>query len=109
MLFSDDLNFYGLYISISNSKERNEKRVGRISNEKKAKSSFQLLKKDLRAFKRTNLLSKDEENQSVVRWAPNGIGFIVINEDTFSREILPKYFKHSNYSSFVRQVNFDLT
>jgi hypothetical protein len=40
----------------------------------------------------------------VVRWAPNGIGFIVLNEDVFSKDVLPRYFKHSNYSSFVRQV-----
>jgi hypothetical protein len=32
------------------------------------------------------------------------VGFIIVNEEIFSRVVLPKYFKHSNYSSFVRQV-----
>ena len=47
---------------------------------------------------------KDHDNQISVRWAPNGVGFIVIDEEAFSKIVLPKYFKHSNYSSFVRQV-----
>ncbi len=25
--------------------------------------------------------SQDEENKDIVRWAPNGIGFIVLNDD----------------------------
>lgn len=39
-----------------------------------------------------------------MKWAANGIGFVVVNEDLFSKKVLPSYFKHSNYSSFVRQV-----
>lgn len=50
------------------------------------------------------MFTQNDENQDVVRWAPNGIGFIVLNEDIFSKDVLPRYFKHSNYSSFVRQV-----
>lgn len=49
-------------------------------------------------------LTQDSENSECVRWAPSGVGFIIINEEAFSRTVLPKYFKHSNYSSFVRQV-----
>ena len=44
-----------------------------------------------------------------MKWAIDGIGFIVVKEEAFSKEILPKYFKHSNYSSFVRQVLYSLT
>ncbi|NXW55739.1 HSF2 protein, partial [Eurystomus gularis] len=35
----------------------------------------------------------------------NGRSFLVLDEQTFAKEILPKYFKHNNMASFVRQLN----
>ncbi len=47
----------------------------------------------------------DPENFKVIRWNMEGDAFIVRKPNDFAEQILPKYFKHSNYASFVRQLN----
>ena len=37
-------------------------------------------------------------------WAESGSGFVIKDLETFSAQILPQYFKHKKYTSFVRQV-----
>jgi heat shock transcription factor len=41
----------------------------------------------------------------VVSWNAEGNGFVVWSPDEFSELTLPRYFKHSNFSSFIRQLN----
>jgi hypothetical protein len=40
-----------------------------------------------------------------VRWSDNGDSFVIPDVDAFSRVVLPKFYKHSNFSSFVRQLH----
>lgn len=47
----------------------------------------------------------DPSTDSVVSWSSTNNSFIVRKPLEFARDLLPKYFKHSNFSSFVRQLN----
>lgn len=48
---------------------------------------------------------QDPKNVSMIHWNDDGTSFIVSHRDRFVKEILPNYFKHSNFASFVRQLN----
>ena len=49
---------------------------------------------------------KEMVNESLfIEWNPEGTSFVVQDQDKFSRLVLPKYFKHSNFTSFIRQLN----
>ncbi|XP_068866981.1 heat shock factor protein 2 isoform X3 [Aphelocoma coerulescens] len=50
------------------------------------------------------LLGETPSNQ-LITWSQNGKSFLVLDERRFAKEILPKYFKHNNMASFVRQLN----
>ncbi|XP_066530008.1 heat shock factor protein 1-like isoform X2 [Hoplias malabaricus] len=50
-------------------------------------------------------LVDDPETDPLICWSPHGNSFHVFDQGRFSKEVLPKYFKHNNMASFVRQLN----
>lgn len=47
----------------------------------------------------------DPKCDHLIRWSPSGTSFLVLDEDEFSKTLIPDLFKHNNYASFVRQLN----
>ncbi|KYO38350.1 heat shock factor protein 3 isoform X2 [Alligator mississippiensis] len=50
-------------------------------------------------------LVEDPGSDDVICWSQNGQNFCILDEQRFAKELLPKYFKHNNLSSFIRQLN----
>ncbi|GLJ29750.1 hypothetical protein SUGI_0587140 [Cryptomeria japonica] len=47
----------------------------------------------------------DPSTDNIVSWSEGNNSFVVKDPHHFSFHLLPRYFKHSNFSSFIRQLN----
>ena len=47
----------------------------------------------------------DPTTNHIVSWNKGGASFVVWDPHSFSTNLLPRHFKHNNFSSFVRQLN----
>ncbi|XP_004288037.1 PREDICTED: heat shock factor protein HSF24 [Fragaria vesca subsp. vesca] len=54
---------------------------------------------------KTFQLVDDPASDDVISWNESGTAFVVWKTVDFARDMLPNYFKHNNFSSFVRQLN----
>ncbi|KLT38764.1 hypothetical protein CC85DRAFT_289209 [Cutaneotrichosporon oleaginosum] len=53
-----------------------------------------------------SMLEDDKTRRSgLLHWSQDGSSFVCPNPTEFSKEVLPNYFKHNNWQSFVRQLN----
>lgn len=54
---------------------------------------------------KTYAMVEDPSTDDTISWNETGTAFVVWRPAEFARDLLPKHFKHSNFSSFVRQLN----
>ncbi|KAI8893115.1 hypothetical protein BC833DRAFT_609570 [Globomyces pollinis-pini] len=88
-----------LHAVILNSIIRNDQNINQNNIPRKSNKS-------IAAFinKLYNMVS-DQQSDQFIRWADNGKSFVVPNHAEFSKVVLPKFFKHNNFNSFIRQLN----
>lgn len=48
---------------------------------------------------------ESEKYTDIISWTKDGKNFVVLDTNSFTTKILPNHFKHSNFASFVRQLN----
>lgn len=46
-----------------------------------------------------------KESPSIIAWISTGNAFRILDSDKFQAEVIPRYFKHSKFASFLRQLN----
>ncbi|XP_027774928.1 heat shock factor protein HSF30 isoform X1 [Solanum pennellii] len=54
---------------------------------------------------KTYEMVEDSSTDQVISWSTTRNSFIVWDSHKFSTTLLPRFFKHSNFSSFIRQLN----
>ncbi|GAA5831959.1 hypothetical protein JCM11251_002763 [Rhodosporidiobolus azoricus] len=47
----------------------------------------------------------DPGTDDLIYWSDDGDSFFITSADRVAKELLPRFFKHSNFGSFVRQLN----
>ena len=45
--------------------------------------------------------------QDMITWLPHGRSWRVLDPDAFAKRVIPLYFRHAKFSSFMRQVSKD--
>ena len=55
--------------------------------------------------KKLYCILSDPKNEKAITWLPDGCSWKVLDQKRLKNEVLPHYFDHNNYTSFMRQVN----
>ena len=48
----------------------------------------------------------DPQHHRLASWTPCGQAFAIHDPQLFAASLLPKFFRHNNYGSFLRQLSF---
>ena len=88
----------------------NKENITENKNEPEGKETFQKDKYKKKGEYPNFLLKlyqilENKSYENIIHWTEDGKYFIISNLHDFTEKILPKYYKHNNYSSFIRQLN----
>lgn len=85
--------------------ESKEIKLNEKQSKKKDKDTDKIKKKQNSSFLiKLYQILETSELVNIIAWEENGNSFKVKNITDFTEKVLPKYFKHNNFASFVRQV-----
>lgn len=81
-----------------------------MTSQSQSQGSKNKSKKDARVvvprfLTKTYEMMMEPRHRDLVDWNREGTVIVIKNVHGFSEKVLPQYFKHSNYASFVRQLN----
>ncbi|GFH47117.1 hypothetical protein CTEN210_03592 [Chaetoceros tenuissimus] len=82
---------------------QNEKKKSRSSG-KKGPSKKKTIGSPIFIQKTYHMI--DSCDPTIASWSDSGDTFVVKDVETFAKNIIPQCFKHNNFTSFVRQLNF---
>ncbi|KAG7387602.1 hypothetical protein PHYBOEH_008219 [Phytophthora boehmeriae] len=78
--------------------------IDKILSSRSAVSSTAV--KEVAPFLRSLRQILEAESKSILRWTSDGRAFEIHDMQRLTSTVLPKYFKHSKYTSFQRQLNY---
>ncbi|CAD8180480.1 unnamed protein product [Paramecium pentaurelia] len=61
--------------------------------------------KTIKFIEVTYEMLNQKENSDIIRWDEDGMRIQILDRELLQEQVLPKYFRHANYSSFLRQLN----
>jgi hypothetical protein len=56
-------------------------------------------------IRKTYEILEEGKHTQIISWSDDGNYLVIKDAEEFSQKVLPIYFKHSNFTSFVRQLN----
>ena len=56
-------------------------------------------------LRKTCDMLEDEANSDIIAWKPEGDSFQIYDGERLADDLLPRYFKHNNLCSFIRQLH----
>ena len=67
--------------------------------------SFEPLPINARFVQKLQRMCDDPSSDALIAWSADGTKIHILDLEPFSQQLLPQYFKHNSFSSFIRQMN----
>ncbi|KAG7374532.1 HSF-type DNA-binding protein [Nitzschia inconspicua] len=78
----------------------------KVTKKRTARSPTKKMAENAPIFLRKTYEMINTCDPEIATWSEDGMSFVVKDPDTFASEVIGLFFKHNNFSSFVRQLNF---